>query len=281
MESNQIVGYHAGVRKTFYDSMVFHHENRLTKCFQMFMKSPRSKRMCNKTEEDIEKTKKYVEENEIYLIAHSGYLFNIATQAEEDSFTVKTAVDDINTVVKLGGVGAVFHVGKHLKRDCEECLDNMENLIRTVISKTTGKFILETAAGQGTELLTKMEELGQFYSRFTKEEKERVKICIDTCHVFAAGYDLKTPEKVIQFCELIEACIGWKNVEVIHLNDSKGDTGCCKDRHENIGLGEIGDEGLMCFVQFCYSKGIPMILETPMNMDRMEELAKVRSWVTK
>lgn len=276
------IGYHAGVKKGFTSSVTFHHNRSGCTCFQMFVKSPRSKRLSKITDEDAKLCKEYVKTNNIYLVTHSGYFFNIATKVEsDDDYTMKTIIDDLLAIEKVGGVGAVFHVGKHLKRDRQECLDNMFNTIKRSIDLTPESnsiFILETAAGCGTELCCTMEELGEFYNRFDDDYKKRVRICIDTCHVFAAGYDLRTKETVDSFVATVEENIGWNNVEMIHLNDSKKDVGCHVDRHENIGLGCIGKTGLKYFVKFCHQKQIPMILETPVNTPRLEELAMIKEW---
>jgi len=146
---------------------------------------------------------------------------------------------------------------------------------------------LETGAGCGTECLTKIEDLGAFYHSFDEKVRERMRICIDTCHVFSAGYDLRNEECSREFVELVGKHIGWENIALIHLNDSKCLVGSCKDRHENLLKGHISKEcssGLEFFVKFCYEKRIPIVMETPVleGVDsRKEEMELLNSWVGK
>ena len=281
-------GYHIGIKKSFIKSIKKEHENGIfpTNAYQLFLKTPRKKILSKLTDEDAKMCKKYISENGIYIVAHSSYLLNIATKLTSDKDqTLLSALDDIIQIDKMGGAGAVFHVGKHLKRDQEECLTNMYTFIKKVVDMTpdnNSKFILETAAGCGTELCTTIETLGSFYKRFNNEYRKRVRICIDTCHVFSAGHDLRTSGKVLEFIDLVEKNIGWKNVEVIHLNDSKRELGCCVDRHENLCVGHIGrdsESGFETFIQKCKKDDIPIILETPNDPDlRNDDMNYIVKW---
>jgi deoxyribonuclease-4 len=201
-------------------------------------------------------------------------------------------MNDLLYAEKVGAVGSVFHVGKHLKQSVEEGIENMYQFISTVIEQlqnvnSKSIYILETCAACGTELLSDLKDFGQFYHRFTEKQKENLKICIDTCHVFSAGYSLKSESDAIHFTEIVENHIGWKNVILIHLNDSKKDCGCHVDRHENLCMGCIGkedDSGFRFFVKYCYSLKIPLVLETPHDDHNMyeiyeEELNKIKNWL--
>jgi apurinic endonuclease APN1 len=276
------IGYHCNIeKKSFYKSIRIEHEkkDKRANAFQVFVKTPRRKLLAfdKMNERDAESCRKYINDNDIYIVAHSTYLINMANTLD-NPYGIDTAVDDLLCIDKLGGRGSVFHVGKHKDRDYDECVQNMKDFIMKVIDETANLrslFILETAAGCGTEMLTTIEELGCFYHSFDDEYKKRIKICIDTCHVFSAGYDLRTEDKVCEFIELVESNIGWKYVEVIHLNDSKTKLDSHVDRHENLGLGYIGKEtieGLKYFIHFCKSKGIPIILETPANEYRRDDM---------
>ena len=111
-------------------------------------------------------------------------------------------------------------------------------------NKLNVKIILETAAGQGTELLTNIYNLINFYEKFSNEEKEILKICIDTCHIYSAGHDIREEEQVELFIKILKKGIGMKNIALIHLNDSKREFNSHVDRHEKLGKGTIGLEGL-------------------------------------
>ena len=274
------LGYHCSINKSFYKSLRKEYEKKDIggNAYQIFIKTPRRKSLSKLNEKDAESCRNFIYENNIYLVAHSTYLINMANPFEDNTYPVDTAIDDLLAIEKLGGRGSVFHVGKHKNRDYDECLENMQNFVKYVIDRTpncNSKFILETAAGCGTEMLCKIEELGAFYHSFEPEYKSRMCICLDTCHVFSAGYDLRTVEKVDEFIDLVGDHIKWSNVELIHLNDSKTVCDSGIDRHENLGKGYIGNEsleGLKHFISFCKEHEIPMILETPMNEHRATDM---------
>ena len=106
-------------------------------------------------------------------------------------------------------------------------------LIKYVLdnSNKDSKIFLETPCGQGTEMGSKLEEFRVIYNQFSEEDKKRLKICVDTCHVFAAGYNLSTKNSVLEFIKLFDVCIGWKYVDLIHLNDSRGKLDSKVDHH--------------------------------------------------
>jgi deoxyribonuclease-4 len=263
-------GYHVSIHnQSFEKSFALAHRNSNICAFQCFVKSPRSYEI--KNPEKIESTcRAYLEENQFRLFVHGSYLLNSASKEKWD-IKIESAWNDIVCANRLGAEGAVFHVGKHLKQTPEEGLANMFEFISLLIAriqenKMPFQYILETSAGCGTELLSKMEDLGRFYHQFSGEQKRNMKICIDTCHVFSAGYALETEEEMKSFIELVEVHIQWENVALIHLNDCKKARGCCVDRHENIGKGFITKdtmEGFTHLIQHCKRCDIPMILETP------------------
>lgn len=274
------LGYHCNINKSFYKSLKKEYDRKDIggNAYQIFIKTPRRKSLSKLNDKDVENCRNFIYENNIYLVAHSTYLINMANPFEDDPYPVDTAIDDLLAIEKLGGKGSVFHVGKHKNRDYDECLENMQNFVKCVIDKTpncNSKFILETAAGCGTEMLCRIEELGTFYHSFEPEYKSRMCICLDTCHVFSAGYDLRTVEKVDEFIDLVGDHIKWSNIEIIHLNDSKTKCDSGIDRHENLGMGHIGNEsldGFKHFISFCKEHEIPMILETPMNEHRITDM---------
>ena len=138
----------------------------------------------------------------------------------------------------------------------ELAIDNMfKNILQLLphIDKTC-PLLIETPAGQGTEVLTKIEEFSEFYSRFTKEQKEKVKICIDTCHVFACGYD---PAEYLEKWNELQP----DSIVLVHFNDSKCECGSKKDRHAPAGEGFIGLEKLNYIIEWCATLNIPMVRE--------------------
>lgn len=286
-----MIGFHTPIKKTFKKSIEEPHKRLNINSFQLFVKNPRTLKIVNYKEKEAEECKKYVLENNLFLVSHATYLLNSATKDNYDD-KINAAMNELLYSEMIGAVGSVFHVGKHLKLKPSEGIDNMFEFISDIITRlqdinSKSIYILETCAACGTELLSNLEEFGNFYKRFTDKHRENIKICIDTCHVFSAGYSLKSELDAIKFIEIVNEFIGWNNVIVIHLNDSKKDCGCHVDRHENLCMGCIGkddDSGFAYFVNYVYTLKIPLILETPHNDNDMYEiyskdLEKVKSWI--
>lgn len=287
-----MIGFHVPlIKKSFKQSVETPHKRANINAFQIFIRNPRQLKLVEYNEEEASKCKQYIETNNLFLVSHATYLLNSATR-EKWTDKIESAMNDLIYAEKVGAIGSIFHVGKHLKQSIEEGIEIMYNFISTVIAqlqKINSKsiYILETCASQGSELLCNLEDFGKFYHRFNDKQKENLKICIDTCHVFAAGYSLKSENDAITFIEIVQENIRWNNIAVIHLNDSKKDVGCCVDRHENLCMGYIGQDdenGLKTIVNHCYDLKIPLILETPHDEHNMYEiyerdLNKVRSWI--
>ena len=287
-----MIGYHVPIiKKSFKKSIEEPHKKSNINAFQLFVRNPRALKIVEYKEKEAEECKKYVIENNLFLVSHATYLLNSATT---DNFNdkINSALNDLIYAEKIGAVGSVFHVGKHLKQTVDQGIEHMYTFISLVISKlqemnSKSIYILETCAACGTELLSDLIDFGKFFHRFTDKQKENLKICIDTCHVFSAGYSLKSENDSKNFIDLIDINIGWNNVILIHLNDSKKDCGCHVDRHENLCKGCIGkddDSGLKFFVRHCYDLKIPMVLETPHDDNNIyeiygEELNKINEWL--
>lgn len=274
-------GRHIPVKMTdFYGSIKFGHEHYGSKAYQIVMKTPQRKQLSSLKKEDAMLCKDYIKENGLYIVAHSGYLFNIAGDPESNTYAVSTAVDDLVSVSELGGRGAVFHVGKHKKMGEEAGVNNMYFNVYNILAESVDLapdsiFILETAAGQGTECCIKLEQLAAFREMFDEDEKKRIRFCLDTCHMFSAGYDLRTKKTVEDFEKEVDNTIGWDNVELFHFNDSKNGLNARVDRHEKIGEGYIGEEGLRAVAQLAAKYNIPLIMETPiLKTDTLDDLKK-------
>ena len=288
---NKMFGFHIPSKKTFKNSVEEAFTKSSANSCQIFVRNPRALKCVEFKEEFAKECKEYVRNNNIFLVSHGTYLLNSATL---DNWEVKisSAINELLYSEKIGAKGSVFHVGKYLKQDPIEGTNIMFNFISEVIEKlqemnSKSIYILETCASCGTELLSNLEDFGNFYHRFSDRQKENLKICIDTCHVFSAGYSLKSIEDANNFIEIVDKYIKWNNVIVIHLNDSKKDCGCCVDRHENLCKGYIAkddESGLKHFVKHCYTLNIPLILETPHDDKNMyeiynSELEKIKEWI--
>ena len=184
----------------------------------------------------------------------------------------------------IGGKFYCFSCDKKLQMNEETAIDNYVSGLKNVLSKTNKNsiIILETGAGVGSEICTKLDKLKMLYDKFTKEEQTRIKFCIDTCHIFASGYNINDINFVDSFIKIIKNTLTWEKIACIHLNDSKDNCGSCKDHHEDITKGNIGTDGLKKFINKCIECNIPIVLETPCDkLSKKDQIALVKSWATK
>ena len=287
MENISLIGYHTDVsKKEFYKAFDVPH----IKVFQVFTKNPRQFKIEYLSDAICQKTKAAIQEHPYIIFSHASYLLNMANPEKWEE-KVENGVCELINIHKMGGIGTVFHVGKHLKRSVQEGLELMESYIVEVLTRVYQKYpdhhvyyIIETSCGAGSELLHRVEELGAFYKRFSSEKYVnnpavygRVKLCIDTAHIFAAGWRLHGKGGAQETCDLIQSHLGWENVACIHLNDSAKLFHSCVDRHANIGKGFIGSD-LQYFLQTTLALQIPHILETPPDVSHFEEIALIQSW---
>ncbi|MGL5438549.1 MAG: deoxyribonuclease IV [Metamycoplasmataceae bacterium] len=192
------------------------------------------------------------------LIVHGPYIVNLANLKNKD-FNIDFMINEINKMNYIGCKYLVIHPGSRLDLSIEEGLKNIIYSLKEIIEKTEKvNILIETMAGKGTELCSKIEEI-----KFILEEvnSDRLGICLDTCHLWDAGYDIKTD--LNGFITKLKDEQVLSKVKVIHLNDSKNDLSSSKDRHENIGKGKIGLEALRNFLYCKEFENIPFILETP------------------
>jgi deoxyribonuclease IV len=214
----------------------------------------------------------YCNENDMKIVIHSPYVINLAKPFDECLPFIEICLTQIRAGTAIGSIGYVIHVGKHLKLDVFDAttnmLQNMKHIANIMREESlTCKLILETGAGQGTEMFicrdNSLAPLSDFYNMFTAEEKEFIGICVDTCHIFSGGFDISSKRGVRYFFLLFDSLIGLEHLALIHLNDSKTELGGCVDRHENIGKGKINIKGLHEFVKQAKKFRIPTVLETP------------------
>lgn len=238
---------------------------------QIFLTLPGEQKTVERSKTELENFKKLLESNNMKVVVHSSYMHNMARDWDNYSWWLKNLEIEIKYAHIIGAIGLVLHFGKKLELSKEEAYNNMYTSLLYIHNKTKEYndiiILLETSTGQGSEVCFKIEELAHFYRKFSKNEnkeiRERFKLCIDSCHIFSAGYNLKTKKDVKLFLEAFEELIGLRYVKLIHLNDCKVDVGGQKDRHENIGKGYIGLEGLKYFFKYFQKLRIPTILETP------------------
>ena len=197
-------------------------------------------------------TKNYSKENKVKIVIHAPYTINFAREFNKRSKSIRCLLDYLKSCDKLDALGVVIHTGKFLDMNRNTGIENMYKNIKYLLDNSSAKILLETPCGQGTELGSKLEEFRIIYNQFSEDDKKRLRICVDTCHVFASGYDLTTPKKVKEFIKLFDLLIGWKYVDLIHLNDSKTVLNSHLDRHECLDRGHIGLKGLSVFIKFVH-----------------------------
>jgi deoxyribonuclease-4 len=199
------------------------------------------------------------------VVAHGSYLVNLAGEGKFSDPSAKATADELDRCGRLGIEYLVMHPGSHADTYVGIAL-LADRLNEIVAACPLGvKVLLETTAGQGGNLGWSFEQLADMLARL--RPAERFGVCLDTCHVFAAGYDIRTPEAYRRTMEQFDAIVGLDRLGVIHINDSKRDLGSRVDRHEHIGQGKIGLEGLANFVHDGRFARTPFILETPKGFD--------------
>ena len=214
----------------------------------------------NKTNEAF----KVMRENGIDInnvVCHAPYIINLANKENESAwnFSCSFLKEEINRITLMNVGYIVVHPGNSLKMDRNVALQNIADALNMILDENTKPMILlETMAGKGTECGISTEELKYIIDKVIL--KEKVGVCIDTCHLNDSGVDIA---KINEYLDVFDKVIGIEKIKCVHLNDSKNTLGTHKDRHENIGFGTIGFDAL---VNICYLdrlKNIPKILETP------------------
>lgn len=192
------------------------------------------------------------------IVVHAPYIINPANNKNLD-FNVSFLKQEIKRVEELGITKIVLHPGSHVGLGIEEGIKNIIECLNLVINKDMKVHILlETMAGKGTELGYTFEQLKEIIDGV--QDNSKLGICMDTCHMHDAGYDITNFDELLS---LFDKIIGLEKLECIHINDSKNIKGSHKDRHENIGLGNIGFDNLIKIINHEKLKKIPKILETP------------------
>jgi deoxyribonuclease-4 len=208
------------------------------------------------------------------VIVHMPYLPNLSgPPGELYERSVKILTEELERCKLLGICYLVIHLGSHMGRGSTSGINQLVNALRTAIvcSKSEKEVVvlLENNVGRKNSVGGTLEELRLILDRLGSSKQFGV--CIDTCHLFASGYDLRTKQDVNILVEKIKAIVGLKEMKIIHLNDSKGGLGSNLDRHDHIGLGSIGVEGITAFLHHQAIRALPIIMETPIDATRGDE----------
>lgn len=219
------------------------------------------------------------------LVVHDSYLINLASPKPDiRDKSLSAFKDELERCDILGIPYLVTHPGAHtgsgVEAGIQQFADSL-NQVHAALPDVRAMTLLETTAGQGSSLGRSFSELAAIFDKV--EAKERVGVCLDTCHVFAAGYDFRTPDLYATMMEEFDHTVGLNRLKVIHLNDSKFPLGSNRDRHDQIGAGEIGLDGFRQVVNDGRLSGIPGILETekdPEGVNDRRNLETLKGLVT-
>ena len=236
------------------------------KCVQMFIN------INDKYEKQYELFKNIAEQNKQNIIIHSSYTLNIAQNWSEYSWWISQCIIEIKKAHQINAKYVVLHLGKSLDLDINIALNNMYSSLLYISNKLKEipiMILLETSSGQGSEMCITLEELGKFMNKLLQNKNKHISdkfgICIDTCHIFNAGYNLNSSKDVNKYLKEFDKLIGIKNIKLIHLNNSKTELDSRLDRHDNLEYGKIKTEGIEEIIKFAKNLEIPLILETPDN----------------
>ncbi len=226
------------------------------------------------TEESIEAFKKNISQTGIVPFAsHDAYLINFAaTDPEIYRKSMEAFLDEMDRAEMLGIPGLVFHPGSHVGSGEKEGIKKIAESLRRLLDERPDyqvKLLLETTAGQGSSIGYKFEHLAEIMEKVN--EPERLGVCFDTCHVFAAGYDISNKKGYDKTFKDFDNIVELQNIEGFHLNDSKKGLGSRVDRHQHIGKGELGLKAFECLMNDKRFENIPMVLETPKGPDMEED----------
>lgn len=232
--------------------------------FQFFSRNPRGGNAKTFDENDINKFQQIRKENKIGpLLAHAPYTMNLAGAKEEVyEFGKMVIKEDIKRMDSLGIEYMCFHPGSHVGSGIETGIEKIANALNEAITGEENiTILLETMSGKGTEIGFSFEQVKSIIDKVKHNEK--LGVCLDTCHVFSAGYDIVN--NLDSVLNKFDNIIGLDKLKAVHLNDSMTPFGAKKDRHECIGEGEIGLEAIINFITHPKLKHLPFFLETPLE----------------
>ena len=230
---------------------------------------------------------RYVSSSVEYVVIHTMYLLNLASpEATLFERSVAALEEEVNRASLLGIDHLVTHLGAHKGSGKTAGVARISEALNQVIASATFvaapdlTLLLENTAGTGTTMGSGFSELGAITDGLS--DASRIGVCLDTCHAFAAGYELRTPEGLAETLEALDRAVALERLRLVHLNDSKYPLAARRDRHEHIGRGEIGEDGFSLIVNHPALRDLPFILETPKEMDGQPDcdqinLERVRS----
>lgn len=269
-----LIGAHVSIAGGF-DQAIIRGEKIGATCVQIFTKSNRQWYAKPITQDEIDLFLSQQKRSTVRMVvAHASYLINLAS-AKEDTVknSVQGLIDELTRCESLHIPYLVLHPGTYPSKEKEtSALLIIAKRINEIFAKVSPKhttLLLETMAGQGAVVGKAFEELAEIIKHVSL--KSHIGVCVDTCHIFAAGYDFSDAKSYEQLWKQFDATIGLKYLKAFHINDSKKELGSCVDRHEHIGDGNIPAEAFKLLMQDTRFTQIPKLLETPKENDEFED----------
>lgn len=275
------VGVHVSIAKSI-DTAVDNAEEISCDTFQIFTRNPRGWKFSSLDPEEVKSFKEKLERTGIGPpVDHMPYLPNLS--CPDDTLyekSTQTLLAEVDRCITLGIPYLVVHLGSHLGAGREVGLKRISGALNLAAKRSKGNFqiCLENMAGTKNSMGSKFEEVREIFDSVRK--KDRIGVCFDTCHAYAAGYDLHVEKSVEKTLAKFDETIRFENLKVVHLNDSENGLGSGLDRHEHIGMGYIGSTGFKAFLHHSAIRDLPLILETPIderrdNIGNMETVRKL------
>lgn len=254
-------------------------------CAQLFLSGPTNWRMPHHAEDDVEAFRQQAAERDVQpVVAHAIYLINLASPDDRIwNQSIESLSDYLTLGARLGLAGIVTHLGSHKKQGFESVQRRLFDGVERALSRSAGdaKLLMEVCAGQGGNIGCKFEELAAVLDALGGDA--RLGICLDTAHLYAAGFDVATRDGLDRTVDDLDRSIGMERVAVVHANDSQGTLGSNLDRHANIGDGHIGLEAFGRILNHPALRTMPFILEVP-GTDKqgpdVENVERLRRLVT-
>ena len=261
------IGLHVSISGSI-DMAVDNAIERECTAFQIFTRNPRSWFAKDLSLDEAKKFKDKLAVSKIdrmAICAHMPYLPNLSSPEDEGyQKSIKSMIKEIERCDKLGVPYLVTHLGSHKGSGEENGIKRLTDALNKVAeTKADVIILLENTAGQKNSVGSDFKQLAEIFSKCKPAKK--FGICLDTCHAFVAGYDLRTKNSVKKTMKEFDDTVGIKHLKILHLNDSKGELNSNRDRHDHIGLGEIGKEGLGEIIKIMNKNNIPIVLETPID----------------
>ena len=234
-------------------------------CVQIFTQSPRTWRPTNHDPANFERFKERRAEAGIQgVVCHALYLVNLATTNDEIyDKSVATMRATVDAACAIEADGVIFHVGSHLGAGFEAGPDRTCAALGQILERCAGDtwLLMENSAGAGGTIGRSLDELGTLLDRLDRHP--RLGVCLDSCHLFVQGYDITDETHLGAVLDEADAKVGLERLGAVHVNDAAAPLGSCRDRHANIGKGEMGKRGLSAFLSEPRFEGLPATLETP------------------